>query len=98
MIGKKYGTSGFEYAQCLEEIAEIYELKEDWAVAEGLHKDAVAAYRERCETNYAATALALRNLAEVCRKQGKNRDAKQFEMEAAGILYMRMQRAIDNST
>lgn len=90
LIGKKFGACSFEYAQCLEEIAEIYELKEEWAVAEQLHTEAAAVYGKLEGSSQAAIALVLRNLAEVCRKQGKNTDAKQFEMEAASILSLRI--------
>lgn len=97
LIGKRYGTSSFEYAQCLEEIAEIYELKEEWVVAEQLHTEAAAAYGAVQGSCQAAIALVFRNLAEVCRKQGKNTDARQFELDAAAILSIRMRRAKDNS-
>lgn len=97
LIVQRHGASSHEYAQCLGEIAEICELKEEWALSEQLYKEAAIAYGTLYQTSQASIALILRNLAEVCRHQGKNTDAKLFEMEAAAILSSRMQRTRDNS-
>ncbi len=97
LIGNKYGTTSSEYAHCVEEIAEICELKNEWAVAEELHKEAAAAYRTQHDTSQATIALVLRKLAEVCRQQGKSTDAKQFDMEAAAIVFLYLERTRNDS-
>jgi hypothetical protein len=86
LIERRLGNDNFEYAACMHELADVCCELGSWAVAEQSYREALVIYRHCLPDSDPAIALALRSLADTCRHQGNQLEARRLEHEAATVL------------